>query len=233
VSHTIATSADAERDKDLCAWGYPSQPESRIPASAAVLAAVVLYVTLPDRYTLGPGWLFPVLELAMLVALATAVPVRHSRETKLHRAASIALIGVVNVANVASLVLLITSLLRGGPAQGEPLIFAAMQIWLTNVIVFGLWYWELDRGGPGARCAESHREPDFLFPQMTTPAAAPARWNPQFVDYLYLAFTNATAFSPTDTMPLTSWSKLLMTIQALTSFLTVAVVAARAVNILS
>ena len=108
----------------------------------------------------------------------------------------------------------------------------AIQIWLTNVIVFGLWYWELDRGGPGARCRENHREPDFLFPQMSTPAAAPPSWAPRFLDYLYVAFTNATAFSPTDTLPLTAWAKVLMAIQSLASLLTVALVAARAVNIL-
>jgi hypothetical protein len=140
----------------------------------------------------------------------------------------------VNIANVASLVLLVKGLLTGTATGGATvLIFAAMQIWLTNVIVFGLWYWELDRGGPSDRCSEYHREPDFLFPQMTTPASAPRSWSPWFIDYLYVAFTNATAFSPTDTMPLTPWSKFLMTIQALTSLLTVVLVAARAVNVLS
>jgi len=199
----------------------------------AVLAAVLLYVTLPDRFTLGPVWLLPVLELAMLVPLAIAVPVRHARETSAHRAVSIASIAIVNMANVASLVLLIKSLLTGAPATGTPLIFAAMQIWLTNVIVFALWYWELDRGGPCARCREDHREPDFLFPQMTTPAAAPSNWAPHILDYMYVAFTNATAFSPTDTMPLTWWAIVLMIVQSVASLLTVALVAARAVNILS
>jgi uncharacterized membrane protein len=169
----------------------------------------------------------------MLVPLLIAVPVRHARETTAHRVASIALIAVVNVANVASLVLLVKSLLDGGGTAGGPLIFAAMQIWITNVIVFGLWYWELDRGGPSARCREDHREPDFLFPQMMTPAAAPRYWTPHFVDYLYVAFTNATAFSPTDTMPMTRWAKILMTVQSITSLLTVVLVAARAVNVLS
>ena len=168
----------------------------------------------------------------MLAPLAVAVPVRHARETAAHRIASIALIAVVNAANVASLVLLVKSLLSGGSAAGTQLIFAAMQIWLTNVIVFGLWYWELDRGGPERAGASDHREPDFLFPQMTTPAAAPPNWAPRFLDYLYLAFTNATAFSPTDTLPLTSWAKILMAVQSLASLLTVALVAARAVNIL-
>jgi uncharacterized membrane protein len=224
---------DAEMDKDTCAWGYPSRPESRIPATVAVLVAVILYVTLPDRFTLGPGWLFPVLELAILVPLAVAVPVRHARESVAHRVVSIAIIAIVNIANVVSLVLLIKGLLTGATTAGTPLFLAAIQIWLTNVIVFGLWYWELDRGGPSARCRENHREPDFLFPQMATPAAAPRYWTPQFMDYLYVAFTNATAFSPTDTMPLTQWAKILMTIQSIASLLTVALVAARAVNILS
>jgi uncharacterized membrane protein len=178
-------------------------------------------------------WLLPLLELSMLVPLAIAVPVRHPGETAAHRAASIASIAVVTAANLVSLVLLMKSLMAGAATEGTPLIFAAMQIWLTNVIVFGLWYWELDRGGPSARCKEDHREPDFLFPQMTTPAAAPPNWAPRFFDYLYVAFTNATAFSPTDTMPLTQWAKALMTVQSIASLLTVAFVAARAVNILS
>jgi len=98
--------------------------------------------------------------------------------------------------------------------------------------VFALWYWELDRGGPDARRRPRHRQPDFLFPQMVTPACAGPRWAPGFVDYLYVSFTNATAFSPTDTMPLTPWAKMLLLLQALASLLTVALVAARAVNIL-
>ncbi|MGI8411496.1 MAG: hypothetical protein ACR2LV_02290 [Solirubrobacteraceae bacterium] len=197
-----------------------------------MVAAVLLYVTLPERLTLGPTWLFPLLELALLVPLSIGVPMRHARETRVHRMTSIALIAVVNAANVASLVRLVDSLLSGGSSGGAQLIFAAMQIWLTNVIVFGLWYWELDRGGPSDRCKPEHREPDFLFPQMTTPAAAPPTWAPRFLDYLYLAFTNATAFSPTDTLPLTNWAKILMAVQSLASLLTVALVAARAVNIL-
>jgi hypothetical protein len=101
------------------------------------------------------------------------------------------------------------------------------------VIVFGLWYWELDRGGPSARHDPHHREPDFLFPQMATPGAARPDWAPGFLDYLYVSFTNATAFSPTDTMPLTPLAKGLMGVQSAASLLTVALVAARAVNILS
>jgi hypothetical protein len=228
MNRVVAT----ELDKDSCAWGLTSHPESRWPASLAVLAAALLYVTLPERYTIGPAWLLPALELALLVPLTVAVPTRHARETAAHRAASLTLVAVVSAANVASLVLLVHSLLNGVQRAGAELFFAAMQIWLTNVIVFGLWYWELDRGGPSARCRTSHREPDFLFPQMTTPAAAPPNWAPRFLDYLYVAFTNATAFSPTDTMPMTTWAKILMAIQSLTSLITVALVAGRAVNVL-
>jgi uncharacterized membrane protein len=101
------------------------------------------------------------------------------------------------------------------------------------VIVFGLWYFELDRGGPTKRHQQDHREPDFLFPQMATPGAGRPDWSPSFLDYLYVSFTNATAFSPTDTMPMTVAAKKLMGVQSVASLLTVALVAARAVNILT
>jgi uncharacterized membrane protein len=144
----------------------------------------------------------------------------------------VALIALITVANVISLTDLIHALLYGTRAGGRSLVYASVPIWLTNVLVFGLWYWELDRGGPGARQLPKHRGPDFLFPQMSTPASAPG-WTPDFFDYLYTSFTNATAFSPTDTMPLTSWAKLLMMLQSLASLVTIAVVISRAVNILS
>jgi hypothetical protein len=217
---------------ERAAWGLPSQPESRWPATLGVIAAVLLYVSLPDRFTFGPIWVLPALEAALIIPLFIDAPRRDVTEELWHRVAAIALIALVNAANVISLVLLIRALLQGSQADARELVFSAMQIWLTNVIVFGLWFWELDRGGPSARCRPDHREPDFLFPQMATPAVARADWYPRFVDYLYVAFTNATAFSPTDTMPLTIWAKTLMAVQSIASLLTVALVAARAVNIL-
>lgn len=217
---------------DEAAWGLPSKPESRWPATLAVAAAVILYVTLPERLTFGPTWILPVLEAAVILPLFIDKPRRDVEEEPWHRMAAIALIALVNLANVISLVLLIRGLLAGTRNEAAELVFAAAQIWLTNVIVFGLWYWELDRGGPSARCRLDHREPDFLFPQMVTPASAAPDWYPRFIDYLYVAFTNATAFSPTDTLPLTMWAKALMAIQSIASLLTVALVAARAVNIL-
>ena len=148
------------------------------------------------------------------------------------RLLSLALIGVINAANLLSLVLLINVLLSKGQLGAPILLGSATNIWVTNVIVFGLWYWELDRGGPYARRVARHRAPDFLFPQMATPGCSLPNWSPDFMDYLYTSFTNATAFSPTDTMPLTHWAKALFMVQSLASLVTVGLVAARAVNIL-
>jgi hypothetical protein len=145
---------------------------------------------------------------------------------------SLTLIGIITVANIVALGELVSALLNHTSAGGRSLVFASVPIWLTNVIVFGLWYWDLDRGGPAARLHENHRRPDFLFTQMSTPGSGP-NWTPDFLDYLYTSFTKATAFSPTDTMPLTAWSKLLMMVQSLASLLTVALVLSRAVNILN
>lgn len=212
----------------------PVVQEPRWPASLAVLATLVLYVTLPEKLTYGPAWLVPVLEFALLVPLLVVVPYRNKEELRWQRAAGIAIIAILTLANIASLVLLILSLLAGGKSSGRELILAAIQIWLTNVLIFALWYWELDRGGPGERPdPDDDQYPDFLFPQMVTPAMAPRNWTPLFLDYLYVSFTNATAFSPTDTLPLTRWAKVLMLVQSLASLLTVALVAARAVNILT
>ncbi len=222
-----------ERD-DAVAWGVPSASEPRWPAAVAIVVAIVLQVILPERVIqgLGPRWLIPVLEGVLLVALLVANPHRLGREESALRWLSLAMIAVITVANLAALAELIRALLAHSTAGGRTLVFASVPIWLTNVIVFGLWYWELDRGGVVARLQPTHRRPDFLFPQMSVPGVSPG-WAPQFIDYLYTSFTNATAFSPTDTMPLTPWSKLLMMLQSLASLLTVALVISRAVNILN
>ena len=120
----------------------------------------------------------------------------------------------------------------GGICHAGPLLVTGGAIWLTNIIVFGLWYWEFDRGGPVARAHGTRPYPDFQFVQMTSPELAPPDWEPAFADYLYLAFTNASAFSPTDVMPLSRWAKLAMTLQSVISIVTVALIVARAVNIL-
>jgi uncharacterized membrane protein len=218
---------------DEVAWGIQSHGEPRWPALLAVATAMVLQLLLPEKLIQGLGnrALIPALEGLLLVVLLVVNPGRISKEESRLRIVGVTLIALISVANVVSLIELIHALLYGSRAGGRPLVYASIPIWLTNVIVFGLWYWELDRGGPARRQQSRRRQPDFLFPQMATPGAAPG-WTPDFLDYLYTSFTNATAFSPTDTMPLTAWAKLLMMAQSLASLVTVAVVISRAVNIL-
>ncbi len=182
---------------------------------------------------LGPSWVFPALEAAILIPLAVARPHRHPGESGPSRMAAICLIALANIGNVASLGLLVHLLLGGLAISGRTLILSAIEIYMTNVIVFGLWYWELDGGGPAARLAKRSPYPDFLFPQMNAPDTAPPGWRPVFFDYVYVSLTNATAFSPTDTMPLTKKAKALMSVQCVASLLTVALVAGRAVNVLT
>lgn len=230
--------AAVQPDQQQVAWGVRSQHENLWPARAAILATMALYISLPDRLTIGPTWLPPALEATLLVALTVLAPVRHTREMMAQRLLAFGLTALINLSNIGSLVLLIAALLHKGVAMtgaalnGQILLLASLQIWLTNILVFALWYWELDRGGPIDRRMAHHREPDFLFTQMSNPGCATTDWTPHFLDYLYLSFTNATAFSPTDTLPLTPWAKMLMLVQAMASLLTVALVAARAVNIL-
>jgi len=219
---------------DAVAWGIASHGEPRWPALLAVLVAALLQLILPDSLIRGLGyrWLIPALEGALMAVLLVVNPGRISREESRLRVIGVALIALITVANVVSLTELIHALLYGAKTSGRPLVYASVPIWLTNVIVFGLWYWELDRGGPAARQVSAHRRPDFLFPQMSAPGSSPG-WTPSFLDYSYTSFTNATAFSPTDTMPLTAWAKLLMMLQSLASLVTIAVVISRAVNILN
>jgi len=219
--------------EDAAAWGLACQQESRWPALIAVAVAVALQLLLPNRVIQGLGnrALIPALEGALMVVLLIVNPGHISREESRLRIVGIALIALISIANVVSLTELIHALLYGARTTGRPLVYASVPIWLTNVIVFALWYWELDRGGPAARQTPEHRRPDFLFPQMSVPGTSPG-WGPKFFDYFYTSFTNATAFSPTDTMPLTYWAKFLMMLQSLASLVTVAVVVSRAVNIL-
>lgn len=215
------------------AWGVPSHSESRWPASAAIIVAIMLYLLLPERYTAGPSWVMPSLVLSVLIPVSFGAPKRSKEEKRLKKVA-IGMIGVVNIANIWSLYLLVEMLIyHGKDVSGPELLFSSLCIWFTNVIVHSLWYWEMDRGGPNVRSHLKHSSPDFLFPQMAVPGCANPHWTPRFFDYLYLAFTNATAFSPTDVMPLTKTSKALMLIQSVISLITVTLVAARAVNILT
>jgi len=203
------------------------------PAQLTAVAAIALYLALPEKLTVGPTWLLPGLEGLLVIGLVVAMPNPAMQYSPARRHFALGLISLVSIANLVSLFLLVHYLLKGGRAGGHALILSGVVLWVTNVLLFALWYWELDRGGPVARGLHDEALPDFLFPQMTDSRWAPADWMPGFVDYLYVSFTNATAFSPTDTMPLTQVAKLLMAVQSLASLLTIGLVVARAVNILA
>jgi uncharacterized membrane protein len=198
------------------------------PAQLAVGGALALYLTLPHRLTMVPSWVLPTLEVTLLLPLALTTPHRLADERMRVRHATVALIGTIGAANALALALLVHYLLAGGRASGGDLLVSAITIWLTNILVFALWYWELDRGGPGRRAARGGHG-DFRFPPREP---ADPSWAPGFVDYLYLSFTNATALSPTETVPVSAWAKVLMMVQALVSLLTLVLVAAHAVNVL-
>ena len=198
-----------------------------------VACTIALQLSLSNQVTLGPPWLLPSLEGALLIGLIIVSPNPNVRHSPLRRRVAIGMIAFVSAANVFSLVMLSHQLLHGGKENGHQLILSGVVLWCTNVLLFGLWYWETDRGGPVAREKGERDFPDFLFPQMTDPRWAPEGWMPRLIDYLYVSLTNATAFSPTDTMPLTPTAKWLMGTQSIVSLVTVGLVVARAVNILS
>jgi uncharacterized membrane protein len=215
------------------AWRRVTRGERRWASSAAVLAVVAIQFALPQRLAVHPRWLMPALELALLVALAVSDPGRIENRSRGYRSLGFALMAAIGGANVYAMLRLVRGLVRGTEgASAGTLLLTGGAIWLTNVIVFGLLYWELDRGGPGARAQGDRDVPDFLFVQMQSPELAPPHWEPTFLDYFYLSFTNSTAFSPTDVMPVTRWAKMLMLTQSAVSLLTVVLVVARAVNIL-
>jgi len=219
----IEAEAVRELDKELPIWG---------PA-LVVAAAIALDTALPNKLTIGPTWLLPGLEALLLLGLVIASPRPKVRHSPARRRIAIALIAIVSATNVVSLAVLCHLLVEGGKQNGKSLIFSGVVLWGTNVLLFALWYWELDSGGPLMRMRKRHRHPDFLFVQMSAPQWAPKGWIPGLVDYLYLSLTNATAFSPTDTMPLTPTAKWLMGAQSLVALVTVGLVVARAVNILA
>jgi hypothetical protein len=175
----------------------------------------------------------PALEVALLAVLTAINPVRLSRRTRVGRYLTMALAGAITLDNLVSAFVLDYSIVTGKTGNDAiGLLSAGAAIYLTNIIVFGIWYWELDRGGPFSRAAATVPHPDFLFPQMVSPEISPEHWEPRFLDYLYTSFTNVMAFSPTDTMPLSRWAKSLMALQSAIALSTTALVLARAVNIL-
>jgi hypothetical protein len=195
------------------------------------VAAIVLYAALPSQLLIGPRFVVPVLETILFVPLLLANPRRMSRQNRLLRRLSIALLLLIAVSNLVALVLLIRSLVIGQATVGGQLLGAAGQVWFTNVLVFALAFWELDRGGPITRVrVERRRLPaaDFRFPQdedydaiteVARRSSAKSGWTPVFFDYLYVSVTNSSAFSPTDTMPLSGRAKLLMATESISALI--------------
>lgn len=200
----------------------------------AMVVAIGLQLALPDRFSAGARYIIPAVEALLLIALSFTTPKERVFRSLARRLNVFILIALTSGANIYSLVTVAAQLLGGAHAgvSGRELILAALNIYLTNIIVFALWYWEMDGGGPGRRAQIARHEQDFLFPQHQNEAYKHPEWKPTFVDYLYVSSTNAMAFSPTDTMPLSRRAKLLMLAQATVSLVAIALVAARAVNIL-
>lgn len=213
---------------------YPPPPagEPFWPVQVTIVAAIALQLGLSERLTVGPSWLVPGLEALLFIGMFFATPRELEHEHPRRRRLAIAMIGFVSAANIYALVALCHHLLHHDVSQGSELLVSGMLIWLTNFLIFGLWYWEMDRGGPGRRAAGNDGPPDLLFPQMSDDTIEPRNWRPQLVDYLYVSLTNATAFSPTDTMPLSPLAKIIFSVQSLVSLVTIGLIVSRAVNIL-
>lgn len=214
-------------------WLRPGRPESNLPVVLALLAAMALQVAIPGRYRLVPSWPLVTLEALLLLTLVVINPGTMSRATRYGKVAIRVLLGAITIDNTGSAIRLAYNILTGQVSNDAAILLGSgAAIFITNIIAFGIWYWELDSGGPIARCNAEQRHPDFMFPQMGNPELAPPGWRPLFIDYLYLSITNVTAFSPTDTMPLTRWAKAMMTVQAAVGLSTLVLVVSRAVNVL-
>ena len=203
--------------------------------AGAVLAAMVLTILLPATLRVGPQWVLPLIEGLLLVAVVAGDPARITRRSRELRALSIGLVSVLVLGALAATLQLIDDLIHGGAVtnSASELLEAGTVVWVSNNIAFALLYWELDGGGAAARAHQLPTHADFAFPQQLNPGIGRPEWRPRFIDYLYLAFTNATAFSPTDVMPLAPWAKIAMTVQSLVSLGILGLVIARAVNVFS
>jgi uncharacterized membrane protein len=215
---------------------HAEKGEARWPMAVAVLATGVLRVLLPSQLRLKDArWAFLVLLIILIVVLIVGDPGRIDRQARWLRILTGTLIGAITLVNGGSSVRLVISIIYSEPFTQTARVLLACGgiIWLTNVIAFGLWYWDLDRGGPAARAAGSGTQPAFLFPEMSVPEYVREGWYPTFVDYLHLSFNTAMAFSPTDVSAIRPWAKVMMMAEEAISVVVGVLVVARAVNILS
>jgi uncharacterized membrane protein len=218
--------------QDEITWGVAAQPESHWPMSFAFIGFALLAGFLPEEISLGPWFLVPVLVAGVVGLFTLVLPRTQLWELRLVHRLAWAIIALVFVTDVGALIALADSLLGGSSLSGQRLLLAALTIWAQTVLVFGVIWWQLDRGGAAARTTADHPAPDLLFTQMATPGCGPPSWSPRFFDYLYVSFTASTAFSPTDTMPLTRRAKLIMLIESAVSFTIVVLLVAHAIGVL-
>jgi hypothetical protein len=205
------------------------------PVATAIVVAAGLHVALPARYRVQPVWVVPAVLLALLAVLVIGDPGRIDRQKAWLRIVTSAVIALITVANLFGAVRLVVEILTNNKLfanQPGGLLASGAVIWATNVIAFGLWYWDLDRGGAAARAHHPQLNPAFVFPEMQHADYVPANWVPRFIDYLSLAFWTATAISPTDISAIRPWAKLLMMLEAAGSIVLAALVIARAINVL-
>jgi uncharacterized membrane protein len=209
--------------------------ESRWPPALTLLVAIVVPLLLPDRFSLMPKWVGPALLALLLAAHMIADPGRIDRQSRATRAIGIALMAVLVGGAASQAVVLVVELVNANKAlnSADALLSSGALVWLNTIVAFTFLYWEIDGGGPVARAQRGAPYPALAFVQHVNPELAPPGWRPLFFDYLYLGLTNATAFSPTDVMPLRHWAKLTMGAQALISLIILGLVIARAVNILA
>jgi len=208
--------------------------EPRWPVVLAIVAAILMVVLLPERVVLFPAWFPYAIGIALILPMvAVGLSAEKAPWLRVERTIMLLFIVAMAVGTLANLASLIGAMVRrSGEVSGLQLLASSIVVWVSNVLIFSLLYWRIDRGGPEARVNNAGTRPDWLFPQAGAPEDAPPDWRPTFVDYLFLGFSTATAFSPTDALPLTSRAKMLMMLESTMSLGTIVVVASRAINIL-
>jgi hypothetical protein len=231
----MATEQGPARDPVIELAAPAERGEHWWPVALAIIVAAGLHVALPARYRVQPSWVVPAVLLGLLAVLIVGDPGRIDKRKPWLRIVTGAVIALITLANLLAAARLVLAILTNNKlfaAQPGGLLAAGGVVWATNVIAFGLWYWDLDRGGAASRAHHPDRNPAFVFPEMQHSAYVPANWVPRFVDYLSLAFWTATAISPTDISAIKPWAKLLMMLEAGCSIVVAALVIARAINVL-
>jgi hypothetical protein len=231
----MAAEQGSARDPEIELAPPAERGEHWWPVALAIIVAAGLHVALPARYRVQPAWVVPVVLLGLLAVLIVGDPGRIDKQKAWLRIVTGVVIAFLTVANLLAAVRLVVEILTNNKlfaAHPGGLLAAGGVVWATNVIAFGLWYWDLDRGGAASRAHHPDRNPAFVFPEMQHSAYVPANWVPRFVDYLSLAFWTATAISPTDISAIKPWAKLLMMLEAGCSIVLAALVIARAINVL-